>query len=146
MIPTYDFYFEAVPEGHTGFKFFTRKYDRAIAVTGVAKLLNTWTKMFLTVKGSDPTNLDGGTDFAKLMGSNIESQQDLRDVTLLSISDCNAQIKSIQRMNPVEDSAMLQDATLLNFEQASPDRIDVWIGITNMQNTSATILVPLINP
>jgi hypothetical protein len=142
---TYDLHFQAVEEDKLeGFRFFTRGFNRTVAVRGVNKLLNIWAKIFLTPKGSDPTNLERGTDFAKLMGSNITSQQDVRDVVLLSISDCNKQIAEIQRVSPPDDDETLRTAVLLSFETPTADGIEVWVGISNVKNEEATILVPLL--
>lgn len=142
---TYDLHFQAVEEDElVGFRFFTRAFNRTVAVRGVNKLMNLWTKLFLTPKGSDPTNLERGTDFAKLIGSNIVSVQDIRDVVLLSISDCNRQLAEIQRTTLPDDDETLRTAVLLNFETPTTDGIRVWIGITNVKNEEATVLIPLL--
>jgi hypothetical protein len=141
----YDLHIQAVKEEELeGFRFFTRGFNRTVAVRGLNKLMNLWTKVFLTPKGSDPTNLERGTNFAKLMGSNITGDQDVRDVVLLSISECNKQIAEIQRTRPPDDDETLRTAVLLSFETPTTDGIRVWIGISNVKNEEATVLVPLL--
>lgn len=141
----YDFHFQGVPEDElTGFRFFTRGFKRTLAVRGINKLLNLWTKVFLTPKGSDPTNLERGTDFAGLFGSNITSMQDVRDVVLLSIEDCNKQISDLQQSNTPDVDETLKTAVLTQFTRVSADRINVYVGITNLSNEEATTLIPLL--
>jgi hypothetical protein len=142
----YDLHIQTVEESELqGFKFFTRGFNRSIGVRGLNKLLNIWMKIFLTPKGSDPTNLERGTDFPALMGSNITSQQDVRDVVMLSISDCNKQLAEIQRVSPPEDDdETLRTATLLQFSTPTEDGIEVWVGISNVADEEATVLVPLL--
>jgi hypothetical protein len=144
-MPKYDLHFQAVDEAELeGFRFFTREFNRTVAVRGINKLLNLWTKVFLTPKGSDPTNLERGTDVARLIGSNITSAQDVRDVVLLSISECNRQIADIQRIRPPDEDEILRTAVLLSFETPTADGINVWVGISNVKNEEATVLVPLL--
>lgn len=142
---TYDFHFQGVPEEElVGFKFFTRGFNRTVAVRGINKLMNLWTKIFLTPKGSDPTNLERGTDFAGLFGSNITSTQDVRDVVLLSITDCNQQILDLQRIKPPDTDETLRTAVLTDFQRLSADRIEVYVTISNVENEEATTLIPLL--
>jgi hypothetical protein len=70
-------------------------YNPPVGVRGLQMLVNIWLKCFLTPKGSDPVNLSYGTDFTRLIGSNV-TPEDARDVVLLAIQDCNAQIKAFQ--------------------------------------------------
>ena len=141
----YDFYFQGVPEEElVGFKFFTRQFNRTIAVRGINKLLNLWVKIFLTPTGTDPTNLERGTEFPRLFGSNITSMLDVRDVVLLSIDDCNKQIFNLQRIATPDIDETLRTAVLQQFLQISADRIEVYVGITNLKNEEATVLVPLL--
>jgi len=141
----YDFYFQGIPEDElTGFKFFTRGFDRTIAVRGVPKLLNIWTKIFLTPKGSDPTNLERGTDFPGLFGANITSTSDVRDVVLLSIDDCNKQIFALQRVSLPDMDETLKTAVLRTLNRTAADRIDVYVDITNLKNQELTVLIPLL--
>jgi hypothetical protein len=141
----YDFYFQGVPEDElTGFKFFTRGFDRTLGVRGVPKLLNLWTKIFLTPKGSDPTNLERGTDFSGLFGANIVSTSDVRDVVLLSVDDCNKQLFALQRTSLPDTDETLKTAVLRSLNQVSADRIDVYIDITNLKNQELTVLIPLL--
>jgi hypothetical protein len=141
----YDLHFQGVPEEElTGFKFFTRGFNRTVGVRGLNKLMNLWTKVFLTPKGSDPTNLERGTDFPNLFGSNIVAMQDVRDVVILSIQDCNKQIFELQRLNPPDTDETLKTAVLQEFTRLAADRIEVYVGISNAKDEEATVLVPLL--
>lgn len=145
MANKYDLHFQGVPEEElVGFKFFTRGFNRTIGVRGLNKLMNLWTKVFLTPQGSDPTNLERGTDFAGLFGSNITAMQDVRDVVLLSITDCNQQIFEIQRLSPPDTDETLRTAVLTSFTQLTADRIEVYVSISNVKGEEATTLIPLL--
>lgn len=145
MANKYDLHFQTVDTANLqGFRFFTRAFARTVGVRGVNKLLNLWTKILLTPKGSDPTNLERGTDFPALIGSNIVSQQDVRDVVLLAISDCNEQVAKLQRTTAPDADETLRTASLLQFDVTAEDGIEVWIGLTNVKGESATILIPLL--
>lgn len=144
-MPKYDLHFQGVPEDELrGFKFFTRGFNRTVAVRGINKLMNLWTKIYLTPKGSDPTNLERGTDMPGLIGSNIVSTQDIRDVVMLSVDDCNKQIFAIQRVKVPDVDETLRTAVLRTLQRVSADRIEIYIDISNVKNEEATILVPLL--
>ena len=142
---TFDLHIQVVDEANRdGFKFFTRGYNRSVGVRGINKLLVIWGKIFLTPKGSDPTNLERGTAFPALVGSNIVSQQDVRDVVMLAISDCNRQIAELQRVSLPDADETLRTAVLLQFNTQGEDGIEVWVGISNVKGEEATVLVPLL--
>jgi hypothetical protein len=144
-VDKYDFFFTGVPEDElTGFKFFTRGFDRTLSVRGATKLINIWMKTFLTPKGSDPTNLERGTDFSGLFGANITNVSDVRDVVLLSIDDCNKQIFTMQRTSLPPDDETLKTAVLTSMDKKAADRIDVYVTISNVKNKEIVILVPLL--
>lgn len=141
----YDFHFQGVSEENlTGFKFFTRGFDRTVAVRGINKLMNLWLKIFLTPKGSDPTNLERGTEVPNLFGSNITSMQDVRDIVLLSIDDCNKQIFDIQRTDVPDVDETLKTAVLTKFQKVTADRIEVYVSLSNLKNEEATLVLPLL--
>lgn len=140
----YDFYFQSKdPDTLEGFKFFTTGFKRTLAVRGPWKLTLRWMRLFMTPKGSDPLRLDYGTDFTKLIGSNIISTQDLRDVILLAIDDCNSQLEQIQRESSIQPDSdeVFKSAVLTKFELVNKDRFDAWVTISNVEGTE--IVAPL---
>ena len=139
---TYDIYLQGKTEAGTpGFKSFTFGYDRTLAVRGPYKLAIQWLKRFLTTRGSDPCNPDDGTDFPSLIGSTVSSIEDIRDVILLAIQDCNAQIYKIQQQQSVDLDEQLLTATMTDFQKVGEDGFEVWVSISNARGR--TIVTPL---
>lgn len=143
MADTFDLYFQGKErEDISGFKFFTSGFHRSIGVKGFWKLILQWLKRFMTTKGSDPTRPDEGTEFPNLIGSNITNIADVRDVVLLAIEDCNAQMLTIQQQTqPVKDELLLT-AVLTKFEALGQDGFEAWVTISNVENTELTIQLP----
>jgi hypothetical protein len=78
-------------------------------------LINGWLKCFLTPKGSDPIDLRYGTDFTKLIGSNIRPI-DARDIVVLAIEDCNNQLATFQAIDTTLTSTeRLSSCKLIQF-------------------------------
>lgn len=143
MADKYDFYFQAKkPEDVHGFKFFTSGFERTIAVRGLWKLTCQWLKRFMTPKGSDPLRPEEGTEFPKLIGSNITSMQDVRDVVLLAIEDCNEQMKTAQRLSQPDPDEMLRTAVLTSFEVTSEDGFDAYVTLSSLAGGSLTVKLP----
>jgi len=143
MADTFDLYFQGKePENVDGFKFFTAGFDRTVAVRGLWKLTLHWLKRFMTTKGSDPTRPEEGTEFPNLIGSNIVSAADLRDVVLLAIDDCNEQLETIQRTTQPAQDEQLLSAVLTKFELLGEDGFEAWVTLSNVEGTELTIELP----
>jgi len=140
---TYDFHFQGKkPASVVNFRFFTAGYKRTIAVRGLQKLLNQWLLLFLTTKGSDPTDLTRGTDFPNLIGSNIVTLADTRDVVLLAIQDCNTQLTAIQRITLPDQDELLGSAALTKFVALGADGFEAWVTIKNAKQEAASLQLP----
>jgi len=142
-MPTYDIYLQGLAmTNQPGFRSFTFGYDRTIAVSGPYKLAIQWLKRFLTTKGSDYCNPDDGTDFPLLIGSNVVDVNDVRDVILLAIQDCNAQIFKVQEQQAnLPPDEQLASATLTDFQPLDEDGFNAWITLRN--NKGEELVVPL---
>jgi len=140
----YDFHFEGkLPATVVNFKFFTSGYKRTVAVRGLQKLINQWFLLFFTTKGSDPLNLTRGTDFPLLIGSNIVTLTDVRDVVLLAIQQCNTQLRTLQQESFPDQDELLGSATLVKFQATGRDGFDAWITIKNAKQEAATVALPV---
>lgn len=144
MADSYDLYVQGKEEENIdGFRYLTTGFDRSVGVRGPQKLATQWLKRFLTTIGSDPTNLETGTDFPGLLGSNVTSEGDVRDVVLLSIHDCNDQIWEIQRETQPDTDEQLLTAVLTSFEVKSEgDGFDAYVTISNVAGDEFTVLLP----
>ena len=90
-------------------------FVETVGVAGFLMLINNWLKCLLTPRGGDPTNLSYGTDFTKMIGSNL-TVSEAQDVTILSIEQANDYIDSVQRLDTtLSATERLGSATLINF-------------------------------
>lgn len=143
MANTYDLYFQGKKQEEThGFKFFTSGFDRSIGVRGLWKLTLQWLKRFMTTKGSDPLRPEEGTEFPNLFGSNIVNMFDVRDVILLAIEDCNAQMLTVQQQTQPDQDELFLTAVLSKFEFLGDDGFEVWITVSNVERSELTVDLP----
>ena len=143
---SFDLYFQPKEEANiTGFKIFTSGFNRSIAVRGPWKLLTQWLKRFMTTKGSDPLRPDEGTDFPNLIGSNVTSISDIRDIVLLSIQDCNDQVYSIQETVPPDEDEQLDVAVLDDIQTGGEDTVVMYISISNVAGNTVQVRLPLLS-
>jgi hypothetical protein len=126
------------------FQFFTFGYNRIVGVRGPQKLALQWLKCFMTTKGSDPTRLGYGTEYSNLFGSNIGNIQDVRDVVMLNIQDCNEQIAAIQLESMPDLDEQLGSASLIQFTPVGADGFDAYIRIMNAAQQEITVQLPTI--
>lgn len=124
------------------FRFFTFGFDRSVGVRGPQKLALQWLKCLMTTKGTDPTDLEYGTEFPNLIGSNVRSMRDVQDVVTLCIQDCNEQITKIQQETQPDLDELLLTATLAKFELTGDDGFDAYVTIANAKNQEVTVNLP----
>lgn len=145
MAQRYDIHIQTLPRAQqqATFKFMSFGFDSTLGVKGFQMLINVWLKCFLTPRGSDPSNLRYGTDFTKLIGSNI-SPQDARDVVVLSIQDCNKQITTIQSVdNTLTASEKLANCVLTSYviDKSAPG-FTATVEIRNFANERLVLNLP----
>jgi hypothetical protein len=142
MADKFDLYYQAL-EDPIGLKIFTTGFDRSVGVRGALKMVLQWLKLFMTKKGSDPTNLEYGTDFTNLIGANIRSKRDLQDVVLLSIQEANKQFTNIQRTTQPDLDETLKSASLARFEfDDTAPGFDAYVTFTNLAGKEITLRLP----
>jgi hypothetical protein len=129
----YDIHFQPIPPSEVrGYKVFTFGFKAALKVEGPQSLVNRWVKTFMTPKGSDPLDNVAGTNFAEMIGANVTKiTEELKDVTILSITDANEQVKKQDIEGLFSDDSRLMSATLLDFVQTA-DGIELWVEIKTM--------------
>lgn len=144
-MPRYDLYFQpmTVEQQTSTLKLMELGYNPALAVKGFQMLINMWAKTFLTRKGSDPTNLDRGTAYPNLFGSNV-TLAEAEDIVRTAIDDCNQQVTGMQRndatLTPAE---RLADARLLKYatDESLPG-FDAYVEIRNQAGERLSVLLP----
>lgn len=149
MPDTYDTYIELLPEAD---QLSTRKtyhygFQKHIAIKGFQKLINKWTKHFLTTEGTHPSDRTYGTRVPLLIGSNVQSRRDILDVVQLAVAKTNSKIRSIQSAYPSEDPReLLDDATLDALEFSSDlTGIEIYVRIRNQANEVLRVSLPPIS-
>ncbi len=139
---SYDIHFQPVPAGEVyGLKVFTFGFRAALKVQGLQSLVNRWVKTFMTPRGSDPFDANNGTEFAGLVGSNINRKSpELRDITIISIDDANAQVQAQDLAGVYPSEECLLNATLVGFRETEDGAgLEVWVSITNLEEETLTI-------
>lgn len=143
---SYDIHFQMVPtadQDGSG-KVFTFGFVSAVGVRGPQKLFNRWVKCLLTTKGTDPLNKQYGTIFSSLIGSNITSDSDVMDATVIAIEDCNDQIHALDLTNFPPDNEKLQSASLYRIVPLNEDGYDIYIQIKNVAGQVLTMQLPAV--
>ncbi len=147
MANKFDIYFQVLSalEQQTTFKFITFGPKSTIGVKGFPQLINKWLKCFLTSKGSDATDLNYGTVFPTLIGSNV-SLPDARDVSDLSVQQCNALILTMQSGDlTLTSSERLNSAKVISFvEKPELPGFDLFIEIKNQAQELLIFSLPTI--
>jgi len=142
MADKFDLYYQAL-DNPTSLRIFTTGFDRSVGVRGALKMVLQWLKILMTKKGSDPTDVEYGTDFTNLIGANIRSKRDLQDVVLLSIQAANNQLTKIQRNSQPDLDETLKSASLAKFEfDDTAPGFDAYVTFTNLADKEITLLLP----
>lgn len=144
-MPRYDLHTQAMTrdEQLASSKIMTFAYPEGLGVKGFQMLIDIWLKIFLTRRGSDPTNLSRGTGFTNLIGSNT-TLADAEDVLRTAIDDCNQQVTALQRKDQtLEAKERLADARLLRYvvDEAGPG-FEAYIEIMNKAGDRLLLNLP----
>lgn len=146
MARAFDIHIQTLPEAEQRdtFKFMSFGFQSSLGVKGFQMLINQWIKCFLTRRGTDPTDLNYGTDFTLLVASEIPLA-DARDVVVLSIDQCNEQIMRFNRRDvTLTLSERLASAQLINFiERPSDPGFAAYVEIKNQANERLQFNLPV---
>lgn len=118
-------------------------YTPAIAVSGFQKLMDQYMRVLLTPKGSDPCDVNLGTNAWDLRGSTVTPEHAIEILTSC-VSDCNAQFRAVQeRQFDKPSDEILEDARITRAE-ADPTGpgVAVWITVTNRAGEAKVVLLP----
>lgn len=141
----FDIHVQLLPEADQKdtFKFMSFGYTSTLGIKGFQYLINTWLRILLTPKGSDPRDLKAGTQFTNLIGSGV-SMADSRDVAVLAIDQCNEQLLTFQQ----EDTTLtaterLASAQIIDFiEKPDAPGFDIYVEIKNEANERLVLNLP----
>jgi len=123
-------------------KFISFNDLKTVKVDGLQKLMNIFTKYFLTPIGTNPIDKNEGTEVPALLGSNI-SPFDARDIVVLAINKTVTAVRRLQQNQNLSSAERLLNATLTDFI-AQPDRpgFTAQILLRNVANQGATLFIP----
>lgn len=137
----YDIHFQPVPADQvTGLKVFSFGFTAALKVQGLQSLVNRWAKTFMTPRGSDPREPGTGTDFADMVGANLDIQSpEIGDVIVISIEEANEQVRQQDLVGDYDSNECLETVTLkaLNVREQK-DGIDIWVEIVSKEHERLT--------
>lgn len=142
-VPKYDVHIQLDPDAmQHGGGFYGFGAVRSLGVRGPQKLLNIFAKYLLTPVGSDPTDLDYGTEMPNLIGSNVDVY-DAREVLELSVAKAVAAIQGYQTSVEVPDEERLATATVTDYIVIPEGPgFSAQIYIENVLNQGITVLLP----
>lgn len=145
MATTYDIHFQLIPpDEQGGGKLFTFGFVSAVGVRGPQKLINRWLKCLMTPKGTDPYDLNYGTGFPNLIGSNISAIQDAIDALALFVEDCNSQVFAMDRRAFPPDNERLLSATLAKTIALGEDGFAAYVNLRNVAGETLPVMLPTI--
>jgi len=122
---------------------FTFGFKSPIRVDGLQKLANQWLKLFLTPKGTHPWRRLEGTNFAYLVGGNVDDVDAIQTSVLEYIEDATTQLKAIQgRQLALPDTERLLTVNLLQFTQVETLSFDIWVRVVNVARSTLSVLIP----
>lgn len=127
------------PEGEMKFGF----HDTPMKVTGLQKVSQTFLKILLTTKGSDPFYPNRGTLFGELTINSNQDMDDQRYIETIRDSILDAQNQTISCLNAQnpDSSSCLVAATLLGLDKVG-DSLTLYVNIATANGARASIAVP----
>ncbi len=140
----YDINIQIVPAAdYTGMAFYSFGQTRSLGVRGIQKLVNIFAKFLLTPIGTDPTNLEYGTNLTSLIGSNVVLD-DAREILDIAVDATVAAIQGFQTgQASVPDDERLASAAVTNYiEVPSGPGFSAQILIRNVSGQQLQLVLP----
>lgn len=128
---------------YDGMGFYSFGQRRSLGVRGHQKLVNVFAKYLLTPVGTDPTDLDYGTNVPSLIGSNL-ALDDAREVLDIAIDKTSAAITAWQTAKgSVPDDERLSSASVSDYiEIPEAPGFAARVLITNVAGAQLQIVLP----
>ena len=128
---------------YDGMGFYSFGQKRSLGVRGIQKLVNIFAKYLLTPIGTDPTDLDYGTNLTNLIGSNV-ILGDAQEILDIAVDKTIAAIQSWQAANAsVPNDERLSSASVTDYiEIPEGPGFAAQILITNVSGEQLQIVLP----
>jgi hypothetical protein len=112
----YDINIQIVPaSNYNGMAFYSFGQTRSLGVRGIQKLVNMFAKFLLTPIGTDPVDLNYGTNLTTLIGSNVVLS-DAREILDIAVDATVAAIQGFQTgQSSVPDDERLASAAVTDY-------------------------------
>ena len=142
-MPRYDIHIQLDPSAASqGGGFYNFGGIRSIGIRGVQKMVNVFAKYLLTPIGSNPLDLDDGTELTNLIGSNVDVDG-AQEIVELAVAKTVAAIQAVQARRELPDDERLATATVTDFISIpSGPGFSAQIYIENVLRQGITVLLP----
>jgi hypothetical protein len=140
----YDINIQIVPaSNYTGMAFYSFGQTRSLGVRGIQKLINIFAKFLLTPIGTDPIDLNYGTNFTSLIGSNVVLE-DAREILDIAVDATVAAIQGFQagEANVPDDERLASAAVTDYIEIPSGPGFSAQILIRNVSGQQLQLVLP----
>lgn len=140
----FDINIQIVPaERYDGMGFYSFGQRRSLGVRGIQKLVNVCAKYLLTPIGTDPIDLDYGTNLTSLIGSNVVLT-DAQEILDIAVDKTVAAIQAWQAgQSAVPDDERLATMSVTDYiEIPNGPGFAAQILVINVANQQLQILLP----
>lgn len=140
----YDINIQIVPAAnYRGMAFYSFGQTRSLGVRGIQKLVNMVAKFLLTPVGTDPTDLNYGTNLTSLIGSNVVLA-DAREILDIAVDATVAAIQTFQTgQSSIPDDERLASVSVTDYiEVPSGPGFAAQILIRNVSGQQLQLVLP----
>ncbi len=147
MADRYDVNIQIVPAAqYDGMGFYSFGQRRSLGVRGINKLVNMFAKWLLTPVGTNPVNLEEGTQLANVIGSNVTTT-DAQEILQVSVAAAATAIRKIQAGRsdiPTDERLAAAEITAFILIEEGPG-FAAQVYITNVANQGMTVVLPTLS-
>lgn len=116
--------------------------DQSKKVAGLSKLVCIYLKKLFTGYGTNPLDLNEGTAFINLVGSNIGEEEEALLIVQDSIKDAEEQVIADQTNQDLPSDERLSSARLISFNFITQDRLELVIDLLSVAGSKVRVKVP----
>jgi len=119
--------------------------DAGELTTGIQKLAQTFTTLFLLEKGSMPSHPEYGTDLLESVRTGIiQTEADVESIVSLAIEATRLILDNIAQSGDFPPDEVFQSAALLNFQlDKDKSKLTLYINVVSEAGTSRVVYLPI---
>ena len=145
-MPTFDTHIQLLPASQQTVQTgtYTYGFSKHIGVKGFQRLITHFAKALLTLEGTDLSDRDYGTRFPAIIGSNVTSTADVREIVVSSVAKAESTLVKRQAKNPdLNLDERLQSAVVTSIIfDADGLGFDAYIYLKNQAGVGLQFLLP----